>query len=95
MTSKRYLKIDQKYVDKADPLPGGALGLMFNRFFMILGSISECIFDSMYAWYAVFSFACLQLDSGKIAVGFSFCWIILMKGMPRVCCVFISISNRI
>ena len=54
--------------------PGGAQGLIFDRFLMILGSIFECIFDSVYAWYAaffvLFSFACFQLDSGEIAVGF-------------------------
>ena len=54
----------------ADPLPGGAPGLIFDRFLMILGSIFECIFDDIYAWYAVF-FICfhlhLRLDSGDIA----------------------------
>ena len=57
-----------------DPLPGGAPGLIFDRFLMILGSIFECIFDSIYAWHAaffvLFSCACLQLDSGETAVGF-------------------------
>ena len=37
---------------------------------MILGSIFECMFDDIYAWYAVF-FICfhlqLRLDSGDIA----------------------------
>ena len=28
----------------ADPLPGGAPGLIFDRFLMILGSIFECFF---------------------------------------------------
>ena len=41
---------------------------------MILGSIVECILDSVYAWcavfFALFSFACFQLDSGETAVGF-------------------------
>ena len=54
----------------ADPLPGGAQGLIFDRFLMILGSMFECIFDDIYAWYAVF-FICfhlhLRLDSGDIA----------------------------
>ena len=54
----------------ADPLPGGAPGFIFDRFLMILGSIFECIFDAIYAWYAVF-FICfhlhLRLDSGDIA----------------------------
>ena len=58
----------------ADPLPGGAPGLIFDRFLMILGSIFECILDSIYAWcavfFALFSFACFQLDSGETAVGF-------------------------
>ena len=54
----------------ADPLPGGAPGFIFDRFLMILGSIFECIFDDIYAWYAVFFFCFhlhLRLDSGDIA----------------------------
>ena len=58
----------------ADPLPGGAPGFIFDRFLMILGSMFECILDSIYAWcavfFALFSCACLQLDSGETAVGF-------------------------
>ena len=38
----------------ADPLPGGAPGLIFDHCLMILGSIFECILDSVYAWCAVF-----------------------------------------
>ena len=60
----------------ADPLPGGAPGLIFDRFLIILGSMFECILDRVYAWcagfFALFSFACLQLDSGETAVGFGF-----------------------
>jgi len=73
MTSKRYLKIDQKYVDKvlfSRPPSRGCPGFIFDRFLMILGSMFECIFDDIYAWYAVF-FICfhlhLRLDSGDIA----------------------------
>ena len=58
----------------ADPLPGGAPGLICDRFLTILGSIFECMLDSIYAWravfFALFSLACLQLDSGETAVGF-------------------------
>ena len=37
---------------------------------MIVGSLCECIFDDIYAWYAVFFFCFhlhLRLDSGDIA----------------------------
>ena len=46
--------------------PGGAQGLIFDRFLMILGSIFECIFDNIYAWYAVF----LALFSFVFSIGF-------------------------
>ena len=66
MTSNNDLKIDQKYVDKvlfSRPPSRGCPGLhvwsIVDRFFMILGSIFECIFDDIYAWYAVF-FICFS-----------------------------------
>ena len=46
--------------------PGGAQGFIFYRFLMILGSIFECIFDNIYAWYAVF----LALFSFVFLIGF-------------------------
>ena len=57
MTIRRFL---------AAPLPGGAPGLIVDRFLMILGSIFECIFDDIYAWYAVF----LALFSFAFLIGF-------------------------
>ena len=53
MTPKA-LENTSKRPQKTDLGPGGAQGLIFDRFLMILGSIFECIFDNIYAWYAVF-----------------------------------------
>ena len=64
MTSKRYLKIDEKYVDKvlfswprSRGCPGPHFSSIFDQCLMILGSIFESIFDDIYAWLAWFSFA--------------------------------------
>ncbi len=46
--------------------PGGAQGLIFDRFFMILGTFVDGIFDNIYAWYAVF----LALLSFVFSIGF-------------------------
>ena len=60
------LENTSKRPQKTDLGPGGAQGLIFDRFLMILGSIFECIFDNIYAWYAVF----LALFSFVFSIGF-------------------------
>ena len=67
--SKSDLKLARKYIKKTSKNRSrsrGGQGLIFDRFLMILGSIFECIFDNIYAWYAVF----LALFSFVFSIGF-------------------------